>query len=71
MGLLGSCSVPDLADPKVLEEAKMEAIPLETLERKLMYGMLQLYVDHQETPYTGWVSQNDANQSQYLSLIHI
>ena len=65
LGLLGSCSVPDLADPKVLEEAKMEAIPLETLERKLMYGMLQLYVDQEEIPYTGWIRQNDANQSQY------
>jgi len=65
LGLFASCSVPDLAEPEVLQKAKMEAIPLETLERKLMYGMLQLYVDHQETPYTGWVRQNDANQSQY------
>lgn len=60
-----SCSVPDLAEPKVLQKARMEAIPMEKLERKLMYGMLQLYVDQEQSPYTGWVRQNDANQSQY------
>ena len=65
MGFFASCSVPDLAEPEVLQKAKMEAIPLKTLERKLMYGMLQLYVDQEERPYTGWVGQNDANHSRY------
>ena len=65
MAFFASCSVPDLAEPEVLQKAKMEAIPLKTLERKLMYGMLQLYVDLEERPYTGWVGQNDANHSRY------
>ena len=63
--MFASCSVPDLADPEVLQKAKKEAILLETLERKLMYGMLQLYVDQEEIPYTGWVRKNNANQGQY------
>ena len=65
LGLFASCSVPDLAEPEVLQKAKAEAIPMETLERKLMYGMLQLYVDREEIPYTGWVRQTDAKQSHY------
>ena len=63
--MFASCSVPDLADPEVLQKAKKEAILLETLERKLMYGMLQLYVDQEEIPYTGWVKQNNAKEGQF------
>ena len=49
LATLFSCSVPDLSDPEILLDAQKEAIPLESLERKLMYGMIPLYVDQTET----------------------
>ena len=51
---------------QVLTEARREAIPIDSLQRKLMYGMIQLYVDKDENPFSGWVkvtSQNGKTQS--------
>ena len=58
-----SCGIPDLQDSKILEEAKVEAVSLDSLERKLMYGMIQLYVDLEEEPFTGWVKQTDSEDA--------
>jgi antitoxin component YwqK of YwqJK toxin-antitoxin module len=55
--LLTHCGIPDITNQEVLEEAKAEAISLNSLDRKLMYGMIQLYVDRTDTPYTGWVKE--------------
>lgn len=57
------CGIPDLGDPGTLEEAKQDAIPIESLNRKLMYGMIVLYVDQKDEPYTGWVRENHSNSS--------
>jgi len=53
--LLSSCGIPDLKDPAVMKSASEDAVSLETLERKRMYGMIMLYVDKEDEPYTGWV----------------
>ena len=52
-----SCSIPDLENTEVLEEARKEAISLDSLERKFMYGMFPLYVDEDDQPHTGWVKE--------------
>ena len=52
------CSPPDLQDPETFEHAIREAVPVEKLTRKRMYGMLMLYVDKDENPYTGWVRKD-------------
>jgi len=59
LATLFSCSVPDLSDPEILRDAQKEAIPLESLERKLMYGMIPLYVDQNGDPYSGFVKKFD------------
>ena len=64
---LSSCSVPDLTDPTVMAEAKSSAIELQTLERKFMYGMLYLYVEDGDDPFTGWVKASGL-QSQLLEI---
>jgi len=53
--LITSCSLPDLTDPEVWEEAKESATELTNLKRKFMYGMFHLYVEKDDQPYTGWV----------------
>lgn len=63
-----SCGVPDLSDPKILESAREEAIPLNTLDRKLMYGMIQLYVDQEDEPFSGWVRQINDKEKNYECL---
>ena len=55
--LLTHCGIPDITNQEVLEEAKAGAISLSSLDRKLMYGMIQLYVDQTDDPYTGWVKE--------------
>jgi hypothetical protein len=55
--LYGGCSLPDLEDPETFEHAIHEAIPIQKLTRKRMYGMIMLYVDKKENPYTGWVKK--------------
>ena len=52
-----SCGVPDLSDAKILESAREEVISLNNLERKLMYGMIQLCIDQDDEPFSGWVRQ--------------
>ena len=52
-----SCSPPDLKDPETFEHAIRKAAPIEKLTRKRMYGMIMLYVDEKEKPYTGWVKK--------------
>ena len=49
------CGTPDLTQPDIQKKAFLEAIPLESLERKRMYEMIMLYVDSDDEPYTGWV----------------
>ena len=61
--LFTGCGIPDLGDPETLEEAKQDAIPLESLNRKLMYGMIVLYVDQKDEPYSGWVRENHSDKS--------
>ena len=51
------CSPPDLQDPETFEHAVREAVPIEKLTRKRMYGMIMLYVDKKEKPHTGWVKE--------------
>ena len=53
--MLPSCGIPDLKDPAVMKSASKDAVGLETLERKRMYGMIMLFVDKYDEPYTGWV----------------
>ncbi len=66
--LLAGCSTPpDLSDPSILESAKREAFDLDLLERKLMYGMIRLYVDQEENPYSGLVRQTGSN-SEIMAL---
>jgi antitoxin component YwqK of YwqJK toxin-antitoxin module len=60
---LASCGIPDLQDSQIMEEAKAQAVSLDSLERKLMYGMIQLYVDRKEEPFSGWVKQSDSKDS--------
>ena len=60
---LASCGIPDLQDSQIMEEAKADAVSLDSLERKLMYGMIQLYVDGKEEPFSGWVKQTDSKDS--------
>jgi antitoxin component YwqK of YwqJK toxin-antitoxin module len=60
---LASCGIPDLQDSQIMEEAKAQAVSLDSLERKLMYGMIQLYVDGKEEPFSGWVKQTDSKDS--------
>ena len=63
--LLSGCGTPDLTKPKVLELALQEAIELESLQRKRMYGMIMLFVDKSDEPFTGWVkSENNGTVSQ-------
>ena len=38
-----------------MKSASKDAVGLETLERKRMYGMIMLFVDKYDEPYTGWV----------------
>ena len=57
---LGACSeIPDLQEAATLKKANQEAIPLDKLDKKLMYGMFPLYVDADEEPYTGWTKEID------------
>ena len=58
--MLPSCGIPDLKDPAVMKSASKDAVGLETLERKRMYGMIMLFVDKYDEPYTGWV-QSEIN----------
>lgn len=60
---LSHCGIPDITNQEVLEEAKAEAISLSSLDRKLMYGMIQLYVDQTDAPYTGWVKEEYSNET--------
>jgi len=63
LALVASCGSPDLSQPEILEKAKKEAIPIDSLSRKLMYGMMQLYVDGEEIPFTGWVKELHSNRA--------
>ena len=38
-----------------MKSASEDAVSLHTLERKRTYGMIMLYVDNDDEPYTGWV----------------
>ncbi|MEL0098381.1 MAG: hypothetical protein VW907_02360, partial [Opitutae bacterium] len=58
---LGSCSVPDLAEPSTFSEAEQNAIELGTLQRKFKYGMFYLYVDSDDSPFSGWVKTTNPN----------
>jgi antitoxin component YwqK of YwqJK toxin-antitoxin module len=66
----GGCSVPDLSNADVFEEAMENSIDLDSLNRKFMFGMLYLYVDGDDSPYSGWVktkhSDNRINKLGYL-----
>lgn len=53
--LLSSCGIPDLNDPAVMKSAIKDAVSQDTLERKRMYGMIMLFVNNDDEPYTGWV----------------
>lgn len=53
--LMTGCSVPDLGDRETYETALREAKPLGKLSHKRMYGMIMLYVDSNDKPFTGWV----------------
>ncbi len=67
---LAGCSAPDLKDSQTYETAIREAEPIGKLTRKRMYGMLMLYVDKDENPYTGWVrkdwKEGDLKELGYL-----
>lgn len=68
--LAGGCSVHDLSNPNVFEEAMETSIDLDSLNRKFMFGMLYLYVNEDNTPFSGWVktkhSNNRINKLGYL-----
>ena len=55
------CSPPDLRDPETFEHAIRQAVPVEKLSRKRMYGMIMLFVDENNNPYTGWVKKEWEN----------
>ena len=55
------CSPPDLRDPETFEHAIRQAVPIEKLSRKRMYGMIMLFVDENDNPYTGWVKKEWEN----------
>ena len=57
------CAVPDLGDSETLEDAKRKAIPIDSLDRKLMHELIVLYVDQEEEPYTGWVREDHPNKT--------
>ena len=54
---LAGCAPPDLKDPETYQIALREAKPMSKLTHKRMYGMLLLYVDENDEPYTGWVKK--------------
>ena len=54
---LAGCAPPDLKDPETYRTAIREAEPIGKLTHKRMYGMLMLYVDENDEPYTGWVKK--------------
>lgn len=55
------CSPPDLRDTETFEHAVRQAVPIEKLSRKRMYGMIMLFVDENDTPFTGWVKKEWEN----------
>jgi len=59
------CGLPDLADPKVLQDAQKLAIPLDTLQRKLMYGMIRVYTNKAGEPFTGWVREINHSNGEH------
>ena len=63
------CGTPDLTEPDVYQEAMTEAIKLDSLERKRMYGMIMLYVDSKEEPFTGWVKTETNGSISTLGFI--
>ena len=63
------CGTPDLTEPDVYQEALTEAIKLDSLERKRMYGMIMLYVDSKEEPFTGWVKTETNGSISTLGFI--
>ena len=63
------CGNPDLTEPDVYQEALTEAIKLDSLERKRMYGMIMLYVDSKEEPFTGWVKTETNGSISTLGFI--
>lgn len=52
--LAPGCS-PDLRDSKTFEDVVSKASSIEKLTRKRMYGMIMLFVDADQKPFTGWV----------------
>jgi hypothetical protein len=54
---LTGCAPPDLKDPETYRAAIREAEPMGKLTHKRMYGMIMLYVDENDEPYTGWVKK--------------
>ena len=54
---LAGCAPPDLKDPDTYRTAIREAEPMSKLTHKRMYGMIMLYVDENDEPYTGWVKK--------------
>ena len=58
---LAGCAPPDLKDPDTYRTAIREAEPMGKLSHKRMYGMILLYVDENDEPYTGWVKKEWEN----------
>ena len=63
------CGTPDLTQPDVYQEALSKAIDLDSLERKRMYGMIMLFVDNKEEPFTGWVKTETNGSISTLGFI--
>ena len=53
------CGTPDLTQSHILEKAKKQAIPLESLDRKRIFGMIMLFVDADNEPFTGWAKTEE------------
>ena len=53
--------MPDLTNPDIFADAIKSSIDLESLEKKFMFGMLYLYVEKGNEPFTGWVKTKHTN----------
>ena len=67
--VFNGCGTPDLTQTEVYQDALTEAIKLDSLERKRMYGMIMLYVDSKEEPFTGWVKTETNSSISTLGFI--
>ena len=67
---LAGCAPPDLKDRETYETALREAEPMGKLTHKRMYGMIMLYVDENDEPYTGWVKKEwESGQTKELGYL--